>query len=155
MKILFVCSGNTCRSPMANAFFRQGVRDRCLNGEKGELNSGSAGLWAYEGQPASPQAVAVMQAQGIDISRHRSVLLQPELVQEADLILTMTISQRDYLAEQFPSAARQIFTLSEYAGDEAGEVLDPYGKGLGVYRRSLEQIKFLVDRLLHKIIESV
>jgi protein-tyrosine-phosphatase len=65
----------------------------------------------------------------------------------------MTSSQRNYILDRFPDKAN-IYTLSEYAGDETGEVLDPYGQGLEVYRRSLFQIKLLVDRLINKIIES-
>jgi protein-tyrosine-phosphatase len=139
---------------MARALFLQALRDRWARVEKREWEIWSAGLFTYEGRLASPHAVAAMREQGIDISRHRSTLLRKELILEADLILTMTISQRDYLLEQFPAEAIQIFTLSEYIGDASGEVMDPYGQDLEAYRRSLTQIKFLVDRLLHKIIES-
>jgi protein-tyrosine-phosphatase len=90
----------------------------------------------------------------VDLSQHRSAQLGAGNIMAADLILTMTTRQRDYLRERFPAQARQIFTLSEFAGDASGEVVDPYGQDLEAYRASLAQIKFLVDRLLHKIIES-
>ena len=114
----------------------------------------SAGLFASEGRPASPLAVAAIREQGIDISQHRSTQLREEFILEADLILTMTSRQRDYLLEWFPAAAAQIFTLSEFTGDASGEVIDPYGQDLQAYRRSSAQIKYLVDRLLNKIIKS-
>ncbi|MCX5779683.1 MAG: low molecular weight protein arginine phosphatase [Firmicutes bacterium] len=154
MKILFVCSGNTCRSPMASALFLQGLRDLGAKGKKREWEIWSAGLWTYNGLPASAPAVAAMREQGVDLSQHRSAQLGAGNIIAADLILTMTTRQRDYLLERFPAQARQIFTLSEFTGDASGEVVDPYGQDLEAYRASLAQIKFLVDRLLHKIIES-
>lgn len=150
MKILFVCTGNTCRSPMAKALLGQRLRER---GGKGEIEVWSAGLFTHDGLPASPEAVEAMRAEGIDISSHRARLITGSLIKDADLILTMTANQRDCLQEWFPHKAVNTYTLNEFTGDKNSEVADPFGLGREAYQRSLGQLKRLVDRLYYKIIK--
>lgn len=154
MKVLFICSGNTCRSPMASALLLSRIEEKSEVLEPGEIQVWSAGLFAEEGLPASPKAIEAMREQGIDISRHRSSLVRESLIRDADIILCMTNSQRSYIMDRFAGKSVKIYTLSEFTGDEAGEVLDPYGQDLDTYRKSLGQIRLLVDRLLDKIIQS-
>ena len=151
--ILLVCAGNTCRSPMAAGL----LRDK-LNIESPELISPglqilTAGLHARAGMPASDEALTVMREINIDISHHSACQLTDEMIAAADLILTMTISQCLVLRDRFPYKWNAIYALGEYTGIE-GEVLDPFGQGLNVYRRSLQQLELMVDRLVDKIIES-
>lgn len=152
IKILFVCSGNTCRSPMAKALLLQRLETPTNLSDSSEIQVWSAGLFTRDGLPASPEAVAAMREEGINISQHRSLLINQSLIGDADLVLTMTLSQRDYLQERYPDKSVNIYTLSEFTGNDTGEVLDPYGHGQEVYQQSLLQIKLLVDRLFHKII---
>lgn len=154
MNILFICTGNTCRSPMAKALFLKRLQEIGVAPETESFQIFSAGLSARDDLAASPQAIAVMGEEGVDISVHRSVHLRTNSVLEADLILTMTTGQRDYIKANYPERADSIYTLSEYTGDEAGEVLDPYGQDINAYRQSLVQLKILVDRLINRIIES-
>lgn len=151
--ILFVCTGNTCRSPMARALFLQRLQAGAEWSNSGEFQVWSAGLFTQDDLPASPEAVEAMREEGIDISQHRSLLIRNSLIGDADLVLTMTVSQRDYLLERFPDKSVNIYTLSEFTGDETGEVMDPYGLGREYYRKSLLQLKILVDRLFYKIIQ--
>lgn len=118
IKILFVCTGNTCRSAMAAAMMADIA-------EKNDLNVliDSAGIFASIGEGAADNAKSVMQKRGIDLSLHRTKPLTEELIDIADVILTMT-SAHKMLIENM--AKDKVFTLLEYAGGE-GDIPDPYG----------------------------
>jgi len=136
---------------MAKALLLQRLKSLTNWSDNAEIQVWSAGLFTRDGLPASPEAVAAMQEQGIDISHHRSLLISNSLIGDADLVLTMTVNQRDYLLERYPYKSVNIYTLNQFTGDETGEVMDPYGYGQEAYRQSLFQIKLLVDRLVYKI----
>lgn len=110
-KILFVCTGNTCRSPMAEHIARRLLERKGL---KGEIAVASAGLAALPGAPASAEARDVLAGMGIDLSRHQAVQLNRKQVEEADLIFTMTASQKRQLLELYPEARGKVFVLKEY-----------------------------------------
>lgn len=151
--ILFVCAGNTCRSPMAQALFVKRLHHRVAHGGE-EYRAISAGLAALDGLPATREAISVLREEGINLEGHRAVLLREILVAEAELILTMTLGQRDYLREHYPQKAQYTYTISEFADTHSGDVVDPYGGGLTEYRACRDQLKILVDELFNKIIES-
>ena len=106
--ILFICTGNVCRSPMAEALFRQAADGR------GEFRVFSAGLGAVDGQPPTAHSVTAMRELGIDISGQRSRMLTPELVRQADYIFGMTHSHVDTIALLYPQAAEKTFLLREF-----------------------------------------
>lgn len=113
--ILFICTGNTCRSPMAEAVLRSKAGDR--------FNVRSAGVFAAAGQPAAKAASKVLSSKGIEFN-HRSTLLNEELVEWADVILTMTQSHKSFVLQQFPKSVEKVYMLKEYADDnkEAEEI---------------------------------
>ena len=118
--ILFICTGNVCRSPMAEALFRHAVRGR------GEFRIFSAGIGAMDGQPPTPHSVRAMRELGVDISWQRSRMLTADLVRSADLILGMTHSHVDTVALLYPHMAEKTFLLREF-----DETLEPYEKDIG------------------------
>ncbi|MEQ8173782.1 MAG: low molecular weight protein arginine phosphatase [Syntrophomonadaceae bacterium] len=150
MRILFVCSGNTCRSPMAQALLRKALTQDRGTGLQ-EVEVWSAGLWAVPGQPASPEALKAMKSHGIDISQHRTRVLEASLVQEADLILAMTGSQSRQLKDLYPQKGSRIFTLTEFAGNGSIDVVDPYGAGVKVYMGTAEQLKDLIEEVVERL----
>ena len=118
-KIVFICTGNTCRSPMAEGFFR------ALGGEeKTGLAALSAGMYTSDGLPASGTAVTAAAELGADITSHRSRMLTPELAREAKYLVCMTGAQYDNLCAAFPDCADKVFTLTP------ADVSDPFGGDL-------------------------
>jgi len=114
-KVLFVCTGNTCRSPMAEALFRHMANERGL-----DVEVKSAGVAAFDGQAISAHAKNVLTQRGVDVQDFRSTSLDEDLVNWADLILTMTSQHKRMLLEAFPSAVDKTYALKEYA-DTDGE----------------------------------
>lgn len=125
--ILFVCTGNTCRSPMAEGIFNELVRRWRI----GDMRGISAGLAAFAGDPPAENAVRVMAEWKIDISAHRSRPLTPQLLEEADAIVCMTPEHLEALRSVF--SEDRLFLLSH-------GVRDPYGGDLCTYRRCADQI---------------
>ena len=139
-KIVFICTGNTCRSPMAEGLFR------AHNGEeKTGLTAASAGLYTENGLPASANAVAAAGERGADISAHRSRQLTAEMARGAKYLVCMTGSHYDRLCELFPDCADKIFTLLPE------DISDPFGGDLATYRRSAAEI----DKGVQAVIESL
>ncbi|MGH2693028.1 MAG: hypothetical protein ACRDHM_11090 [Actinomycetota bacterium] len=109
LRVLLVCTGNICRSPIAHAF----LLDRLSRRKKGSFEVRSAGTHGRSGYPATPEAVAAAAERGIDIAEHRSSRLSPDLVTWADIIVTMTIEQAELISYEAPDASPRTFTLKE------------------------------------------
>ncbi|HEX4129985.1 MAG TPA: Sua5/YciO/YrdC/YwlC family protein [Pirellulales bacterium] len=149
--VLFVCTGNTCRSPMAEGMFRRAVADRlgCRPEEvedRGIIVT-SAGIAAMNGGRASPEAVIVMREMGIDLERHESQPLTEALVRHADLILTMTRSHRQAVLSQWPDAVERTKLVSRLSAD----VADPVGGPAELYRRCATQVRGELDAWLDEL----
>ena len=125
MNILFVCTGNTCRSPMAAALFNKIAMEKNL-----DVRIESAGLFANDGERASANSVEAMKDYGIDLSGHRAKTVNGELLEQVDVALTMTASHKMAL-EQY--LGDKVYTLCEFAG-ENGDIPDPYGGDLQIYK---------------------
>ena len=137
--VIFICTGNVCRSPMAEGFYRH------LNEGDDSIRIGSAGISAFDGQAASQHSVDVMRQEGIDISGHASRMLSPEMVNEASHVFGMTRSHCDAVQMMFPEAREKVFVLREFlVGADADfdlDVSDPIGGSLEEYVRTRNLIK--------------
>ena len=153
--ILFVCTGNTCRSPMAAALLRQLLNER--GGKLERIRVSSAGLYAHPGAPASPEAVETMRGYGVDLANHLARELAREELAAADLILTMTNAQKNQILKIYPEVKDRTYVLREYiskdrpAGPDQWDVPDPFGQPLAVYQQcaaDLEKdLRVLIDML--------
>lgn len=150
MHILFVCSGNTCRSPMAEALFTDLFAKMRKSRQGTEVIARSAGLFAFDGQPANRDAVAVMAEMGIDISKHRTKSLDEDLVQWADLILTMTEAQYREIMECYHVPSTKVKVLGKFSLGSQEDVVDPFGSGIGTYRRCVKQIRNMIIEVVKK-----
>ncbi|RNB82031.1 low molecular weight protein arginine phosphatase [Brevibacillus fluminis] len=141
MKVLFVCTGNTCRSPMAEALFRDKT--------EGGFEVKSAGVSAYVGQRASEHARKVLELRGI-AHDHAAQRVDDHLIAWADLILTMTHGHKAMIQQYFPGVAHKLYTLKEFVG-ESGEVADPYGGDFTLYQHCATELEQTLDKLHEKL----
>lgn len=142
-RVLFVCTGNTCRSPMAEALFRLRI------GAGGEWDATSAGIYAAQGCPASSQAIEAMSELGVDIGNHRSKPLTGELVASSDLIVAMTSGHRFHIMEAFPEVGNRVCLINSFGTSKVpADVSDPFGGSLNTYKRTRDEI----DRALSDLI---
>lgn len=144
MNILFVCTGNTCRSPMAEGILKSYLR------EEDNILVLSGAISTTEGMPPSENAVTAMAELDIDISAHRSANINADVLSEADLVLTMTQAHKQAIVHYFGDDFElKTQPLLEYVGI-GGDVADPYGGSLEVYRNCRDQLKEAISLLYEK-----
>jgi len=148
--LLFVCTGNTCRSAMAEAMLRTKLR-------KGSTwTVASAGTGTLHGGPASYNSVAVAKEIGIDLTRHRSRALTPALVRSADIIVPMTSGHFDYIVLRCPEAREKILLMGSFlhpnsnpaAPSDIPDIDDPCGGTLDDYRQTRDEILCAIPNLI-------
>ncbi|MFD1708733.1 low molecular weight protein arginine phosphatase [Siminovitchia sediminis] len=139
-KILFVCTGNTCRSPMAEAIFNH-LRS-------GEAFARSAGLYSVEGSKAAWNTLKVLEENKMELD-HRSKQLTEEDLDWASHVFAMTSAHKAMLMDQYPGAADKIFTLKEFVDGPHGsqDIADPFGGDIDTYRSAFKELKDLIRRL--------
>ncbi|MBA2707014.1 MAG: low molecular weight protein arginine phosphatase [Gemmatimonadaceae bacterium] len=147
MKLLFACSGNTCRSPLAEA-----IAKRLLEvAGRTDVDVSSAGTQAWDGSPASDGALLVGMERNLDLSAHRSRPLTAEVVANSDLILVMSRAHLTRVKELDPRA--RVHLLAGFSsGSSAGRsIQDPFGGDLAAYRATADDLEEELTGLLERI----
>lgn len=147
-RILFVCTANVCRSPMAEAMFNVLAEDKGLSSR-----AESAGTAALVGSPMASNALVVLDEVGIYPEAHRARQVNRKLVADFELVLTMSRRQAAELRQLYETSPSYIRTLPTYASDNPheGNVSDPYGHPIATYRGCVRQLYTYVERLLDRL----
>ncbi len=148
MNILLVCSGNTCRSPLAAAILSAKL---AASPDYADASVQSAGIAAWDGTPASEGSYLVALERGLDLSGHRARMLTRDQVRDADLILTMSDAHTRRVAEL--GGEQKVFTLTDYAGNPDGrrDVRDPMGGDVAGYRETATLLDMLLDKAIERM----
>ena len=152
--ILFVCTGNSCRSVMAEGLARKYLKEL----GKSYISVSSAGSSAIDGLSPTQETVNVMKDEGLDVSAFRSKRLTAELIKNSDLILVMEGSHKNIISSMAPEAAAKTYLLKEFLINKGGknypenpDVPDPIGEPEDFYRLSFEVIKDNIKRIVELI----
>ncbi|MBO5179542.1 MAG: low molecular weight protein arginine phosphatase [Clostridia bacterium] len=154
MKIMFVCTGNTCRSAMADGLAKKVVKERKL-----DIEIYSAGIFAAKGEHASYNSVAIMKEYDVDIVTHTATPIEESNVEEMDLVLCATQKHKMQVISKYPELTGRVYTIKEYAGydkeDTNIDIQDPWGYDLNMYRTCAAEISYCVDKIVEKCIENM
>ncbi len=146
--IMFICTGNTCRSAMAQAFMKKLLKD------KNDVKVYSAGIYAINGEKASYEAIKTLKDYyDTDLSMHKSTNVRDSKIKQMDLILCATISHAEMLKRMYPELKEKIFTIKEYAyGKEVEDkdIKDPWGYTLDVYKNCAKEIYEALEKIVEK-----
>ncbi|TJX68323.1 low molecular weight protein arginine phosphatase [Soehngenia saccharolytica] len=148
MNVLFVCTGNTCRSPMAEGILKSKAKRLNKN-----IEVKSRGIYAIDNDLPSKNALLAMK--GIaDISKHRAKKISADDLAWADLVLVMTKSQKNQLSVNYPMFSNKIKLLSEVATGKERDIKDPFGESLSGYKRTMEELEYHIDKFIEKLQEE-
>lgn len=147
MKIMFVCTGNTCRSAMAEGLLKLKVN---------ELNKShevySCGIYAYDGDPATDESIEALEEYGVDLRKHRATSIRKSNIQKMDLVLCATSEHKKVVATLYPELIKKTYTMKEFVGyTDSLDLADPWGYTMHTYRKCAQEIYFIIEKIIEMI----
>ena len=144
MKIMFICTGNICRSAMADAMLKKKVKD-----ENKDIEVYSCGIFADQGDGSTREAIEVMKEYGIDLSKHRATHIRNSNIEEMDVILCATTAHKNNVINMYPELEDKVYTMKEYAGYDKNDldIKDPWGYDINTYRRCAREIEECIKNI--------
>lgn len=148
-KIMFVCTGNICRSAMAHHYMQKKIKD--INKQNDYLIT-SSGTYAIYGEKSTNNAIEAMKKYNVDMSNHRATPIQDSNILDVDLVICMTVKHKKDILSIYPNLKDKVFTLKEYINPEIEykDIDDPWGLSLNVYEMCAKEIVDYVDKLIEK-----
>lgn len=151
MNIMFVCTGNTCRSAMAEALMKFHIKDN--EKLKGKIKVYSCGIFAEDGEMSMYTAIEAMKEYGIDLGEHRATNIRNANIEKMDLILCATRSHKYTVEQLYPDLKEKIYTIKEYANyeGESLDIKDPWGYDIEIYRFCISEIEDCIQKIKKKL----
>ena len=151
MKMMFICTGNICRSAMAEGIMKKLVQNNKLN----NIEIYSCGIYAETGDYSTYNAIEATKVYGADISNHKATNIRDSKIEEMDVILCATTSHKQNVLFLYPSLKGKVFTMKEYAGlddnDKSLNINDPWGYDLNVYYNCAQEIEECLENIIEKL----
>ena len=147
MKIMFICTGNICRSAMAHKMLEKMSKEQNKN-----IEAYSSGIWAETGDIPTYEGIETMKGYGIDLSTHRATNIRNSDIRNMDVILCATLNHKKNIIAMYPELKDKVYTMKEYAGYQENDldIPDPWGYGLDVYKNCAKEIKDCIEKILLK-----
>ncbi|MFW6134357.1 MAG: low molecular weight protein arginine phosphatase [Elusimicrobiota bacterium] len=147
MRITFVCTGNTCRSVMAEALFKHMIKGTVLE----DIEVDSAGTAASPNFTIFGELKEVFEENGMDVGNHVSKMINKEIMESSDYVLVMTSSHQEAISNRFPELRYKVKMLSEFAEDEIKDIEDPIGRGKRAYEKTFKVIKGYIEKIVERL----
>ncbi len=148
-KIMFICTGNICRSAMGEGYLKKIARENNI-----DVYVCSSGIYAEDGAQASYLAKEVMKEYNVNLSEHRATNTRNSNIEEMDIILCATTSHKQLLVQMYPEQKEKIYTIKEYAygtNTENKDISDPWGYDITVYRHCASELTMAIDNIAKKL----
>ncbi len=148
MKIMFICTGNICRSAMAHKMLEKKAKE-----ENKDIEVYSCGVFAEDGDVPTYEGIDVMREYGIDLSKHRATNIRNSNIKDMDVILCATSSHKNNVISMYPELKEKVYTMKEYAGYDKKDIdiKDPWGYGIATYRMCAAEIEDCINKYIGKL----